>query len=344
MGKLRFSVIIPVFNKAEFLDSAFSSLLKQMSELDEMILVDDGSVDGSGDICDRYESEFENVHVIHQKNTGVSAARNKGVDSSKGRYLLFIDCDDTVEAGLLTAAEKAMTNQQMMIFGMSFDYYRNGQIERADELSYSENTIYSKSQIIEFINPLFQTNCLSSACNKVFKADVIRENQLYFNQNMYLYEDLDFVLRYLAVLKNDDHVLIERHPYYHYRLQAQQSNVGGRVRDLNKLLRNMDELKKGFDEFGRSLHNTSCSNKLYTEIYLDLLYAHLVNSTNLKDSVQDMVKHFTLQIDEVQLSGIRLEIYNYLQKADTVGLEKFVVRMKRKAAIRKTIKKMIRKR
>lgn len=87
------SVIIPVYNSSEFLEDAINSVLSQ-DVCYEIILVDDGSTDSSGQICDRYGAIYDNIIVIHQKNSGVTKARNAGFENSKGEYILFLDSDD----------------------------------------------------------------------------------------------------------------------------------------------------------------------------------------------------------------------------------------------------------
>lgn len=93
------SVIVPVFNVAPYLSDCIESILAQTHERLDVILVDDGSTDGSGGMCDRYQQRDERIRVIHQENSGLSAARNTGLEASQGRWLTFIDSDDWVDAG-----------------------------------------------------------------------------------------------------------------------------------------------------------------------------------------------------------------------------------------------------
>lgn len=95
---IKVSVIVPVYNVKDYLDRAVKSLLNQTLKKEiEIILVDDGSTDGSQDICDKYAQTDDRVVVIHQENSGVSAARNNGIDIAKGEYIGFVDSDDYVE-------------------------------------------------------------------------------------------------------------------------------------------------------------------------------------------------------------------------------------------------------
>ena len=96
-----FSIIIPVFNCDRYLKTAVESVLNQPVDDLEIILVDDGSTDKSGEICDYYASTYENIVVIHQENQGVSAARNRGLICAQGNYILFLDADDCFVEGMI---------------------------------------------------------------------------------------------------------------------------------------------------------------------------------------------------------------------------------------------------
>lgn len=112
MGKnMLVSVIIPVYNVAEYLDDCLHSVVAQTYPILETILIDDGSTDASGAMCDRWAKRDKRITVLHQENLGLSAARNAGLDHATGEYILFVDPDDTVAptyAESLLAAAIAM--------------------------------------------------------------------------------------------------------------------------------------------------------------------------------------------------------------------------------------------
>ena len=91
------SIIVPVYNVKDYLDECFKSILRQSYKNYEVIIVDDGSTDGSSEICDYYASNYLNFKVIHEKNAGVSCARNAGLRTCRGDYISFLDPDDIIE-------------------------------------------------------------------------------------------------------------------------------------------------------------------------------------------------------------------------------------------------------
>lgn len=97
---IKVSIIVPVYNVKDYLERAIKSLINQTLKEIEIILIDDGSTDGSQDICDKYSQEDDRVVVIHQKNGGVSAARNNGISIARGEYIGFMDSDDYVESDM----------------------------------------------------------------------------------------------------------------------------------------------------------------------------------------------------------------------------------------------------
>lgn len=122
---MRFSVIVPVYNVEAYLPACMESLLKQDCKDMEILLVDDGSTDGSGMLCDGYETAYpEAVRVIHQENGGLGAARNSGLREARGEYVLFVDSDDWLHPDTLSVLSRQIDEQDadMYIFGFYYAY------------------------------------------------------------------------------------------------------------------------------------------------------------------------------------------------------------------------------
>lgn len=176
-----YSFIIPMYNCRETLRACVESIRTAALSQYEILLIDDGSTDGSGGLCDVLAEEFPEIRVFHQKNAGVSAARNLGLREAKMDNILFVDGDDTVDGAALREILRA--EGDLVIFGAEgvACHPVPGEVNwRA-----------------EFEN-LFWENSLSPVWNKVYKKRILQDNSLYFREDLFLYEDLEFVLRYLV--------------------------------------------------------------------------------------------------------------------------------------------------
>lgn len=112
----RFSIIVPVYNAGTKLETCIGSVRGQTFNDFELILIDDGSTDGSGSICDLNAADDARVKVIHQGNQGVSSARNAGIDAACGDIVLFVDSDDSIEKDLLSEIDSKMNREMDVLF------------------------------------------------------------------------------------------------------------------------------------------------------------------------------------------------------------------------------------
>lgn len=236
----KYSLIIPVYNCIDYLPACVESVLNQTQQDFELLFVDDGSTDGSGDLCDEMSEKHTQVKAFHKSNGGAASARNAGIDNASGDYLLFIDSDDTIEPNTLELIDETVVEADMVIFGMAFDYYgKSSCIERTENLSCGHEGLFGTEEIINSFKSFFEDNALSSACNKCFRRDIIRENGLQFVEGMTMYEDLEFALRYIKRAKK---VLCIGQTLYHYRLSDAEKQWKSRVSDLDKLRDNLSKL------------------------------------------------------------------------------------------------------
>ena len=239
---MKYSVIVPVYQCERDLTACVGSVLAQTESDWELLLVDDGSTDGSGELCDRLAAEDERIRVFHQANKGASGARNTGLEHARGNYILFLDGDDTVEEELLErlSAILAPGDVQMVIFGMSFDYYDlNDKLIKSEAKSIRHRETAARQEFLDDYSDYFSDNALSSACNKAISAELLRENRIRFSEQMILYEDLDFVLKALPYCNR---IAFLDRTSYHYRIRKEQDHFAHRVKDITKLHCNLAEL------------------------------------------------------------------------------------------------------
>ena len=208
------SIIIPVYNVEKYLDECLISILNQEFKDYEIILINDGSKDNSGNICNEYSQKYSFISVIHQKNKGLSEARNSGLRIAKGEYILFIDSDDYIEKGSLKLiAKKVAQNKKIdVVFLNAIKFYPDGKKILMKD-GYIEKKINgkSKNEVMKYLANL--SKFPGSACTKLISNKLIRENELYFQKNL-LSEDIEWTVRLLKVANNFLYINI---PYYYYR-------------------------------------------------------------------------------------------------------------------------------
>lgn len=202
------SVIVPVYNTASYLRGCIESIIAQTHDKLELILVNDGSEDGSGDICDEYAKSDKRVFVIHQSNKGVSNARNAALKTARGQYMAFIDSDDLIEKDMLESLVNLFEHDEQCDLAVS-GYFRNG-IEEKNEFPGGVSVFNQVSTVREMANLNGFTGHL---WNKLFKADIIRKYCIDFDENLTHCEDSLFCHEYARYLKKSCFV---NQPKYYY--------------------------------------------------------------------------------------------------------------------------------
>ena len=164
------SIIVPVYKVEKYLPRCIDSILAQTFGDFELILIDDGSPDGCGRICDEYARKDKRIVVIHQKNMGVSAARNAGLDIARGRYIGFVDSDDWIEPRMYEVMMDAIRENgaDMAVCGVRYAD-EDGKFTRADRLS---EGVYSRAGLLEDVFAM-PNRLGGGCCNKVFDASKI---------------------------------------------------------------------------------------------------------------------------------------------------------------------------
>lgn len=120
------SIVIPVYNVEKYLDECLGSIIKNYHTNVEVILVDDGSTDKSGSLCDKYDKKYEFISVIHKKNGGLSSARNVGIEKAKGKYIWFVDSDDYISNDSISNILEEAKKDGDLIIGNYLVFYPNG--------------------------------------------------------------------------------------------------------------------------------------------------------------------------------------------------------------------------
>lgn len=195
------SIIVPVYNVERYLAKCLDSLLAQNINQDyyEIILIDDGSTDSGGDMCDEFATRNHNIKVVHQKNQGLSVARNVGLKIAQGKYVLFVDSDDFIQEGVLAALIREMEELELDILRFRIRRVRERDMAYAETQDYN----YQSSKLYVYNGHDFLINRLGNGCyacqfliNKVF----LLQNELYFRSGI-IFEDTEWTPRVLEKAK-----------------------------------------------------------------------------------------------------------------------------------------------
>ncbi len=266
----RISVIVPVYKVEPYLHRCVDSILAQTYQDFELILVDDGSPDNCGKTCDEYAEKDARIHVIHQKNGGLSAARNAGLKLAQGDYICFLDSDDFIDNTLFGSAVEAMKNSDMVTINCRLIDEEG--IETGF-LSFPSETINILAEIDRFkflATDYFDFRVGFAVWLHFYRKKIIDENRIVFEDNRMVFaEDMFFTFCYLLHAN-----LVDCIPgiYYNYTQRSssimgtQTTNYNiGRINELSKALKNYLFAQKGLEVFKKNypiIHLQVMSNVL----------------------------------------------------------------------------------
>lgn len=211
------SIVIPIYCNEGYLRRCLDSVINQTYKNLEIILVDDGSTDGSGAICEEYAARDGRITVIHQSNMGVSAARNSGLRICQGKYIGFVDGDDWIEKDMFSFLEglAELNNAEIAACG----YYLNDEADPAlalecePELISQEAAIVMSLELTEF--------CLdASVYNKIYKRDIYRVNGIEFDEDITIGEDMLWLCQFIIC---SEKIVYSQTPKYHVVTNAESA-------------------------------------------------------------------------------------------------------------------------
>lgn len=221
---INISIVVPVYNSETTLSQCVESLLTQTVSSVEIILVDDGSKDRSGKICDEYAQKDSRIKVFHKMNEGVSAARNDGIMLAAGETVMFVDSDDCIRRDMCEVMWnlRRKNGSDLCICGFEHHYYKAGRIVKREisvpnpaEFRISENHLNSRC-----FTDLYTRYFIFSPWNKLYSTEIIKKSALSFSRRFSVGEDLMFNLSYL---RHCSTVSVINEPLYFYRREENES-------------------------------------------------------------------------------------------------------------------------
>lgn len=261
------SVIVPVYNVEKYLDRCIKSIINQTFEDIEIILVNDGSTDRSGDICDEYKRKDSRIKVIHQNNKGVSNARNKGILEASGDYIQFVDSDDWIE-------KEFCENVYNQIYKYNPDIIFTGFILEDDhgnlirEKIPNKNFINSNEDLKIRVAQMYNEGLLGYSFTNIYRKDILDKYNIKFNESMNLFEDEEFIFNYFKYVKN---AIFLENSYYHYIKYGVNEKTLSNVENKNASYFKELAFKRMF-ELVSDLENEDCIKLLIQIAYVQTYY------------------------------------------------------------------------
>lgn len=206
------SVIVPVWNGEKYLEECVESILGQSLREIEIILVDDGSTDGTWPLMERFAERDGRIRLLRRANSGVSEARNAGLDISTGRYIRFVDADDRLPPdSMRLLVEKAQERDSDLVLAAYTEVLGRGRYLR--DLGKCEDTV-DNSEFLRRLEKLSNSFYYGVLWNKLFRGDIIRGKRVRFVSGLAWGEDFAFVMRYLTYAER---IRYTTEPVYDYR-------------------------------------------------------------------------------------------------------------------------------
>ena len=260
------SVIVPVYNGEQYLRECINSICNQSYKELEIIIINDGSNDNTSKIARQIKNEDNRVIYVEHENKGVSYSRNKGLDLATGEYIVFVDCDDTVEKEYIELLLNKITKNNLDIVSCGYtDISIYGTIKLND--FYMGNSILNKD---EFINNIFK-GIGGTLWGKIFKAEIINKNKIRLKNNIFMCEDMLFVLQY--AMKSKVFGAIEESLYNYNRKNENSVSSKINFKYFNNLVDVMKEIEKILNE-----------NK-YDRQFIDYILSERIKKLSLSFSI-----------------------------------------------------------
>lgn len=286
------SIIVPVYNAASFLDQCIASILSQSFKDFELLLIDDGSKDESGVLCDEYARKDARVKAYHKENGGVSSARNLGLNKAKGKYICFIDPDDWVHKEYIKFLVHGFSNK----IGLSMCGYNKVDERGNVYFSYTKNipTFFSRDYCLKLFFNRDVKQYQRYLWNRMLLMNIIKKHSIYFKENIYYKEDGLFLVEYLSSEKMDIYMTNEN--LYFYRMNRNSAMEKIQQAFQPKFISNLEAYTAIIDSIKRINNNY-------------LTYQAMFSMTNCYFYIKKMLKQFNIK-DKVITKRIN-DIYRY---------------------------------
>ena len=298
------SVVVPVYNVENYLDECVRSVLGLEVDF-ELILVDDGSTDTSGDLCDKWAEYEKRIHVIHQENGGLSSARNTGIRNAKGEYVLFLDSDDFLNTEEANQMLEHLIEKPDVLVGLYRNYYPENLVESQfeDEHCGDVASRIGKTSIIDFLStvPTDGKSFFMTAWRFVCRREILLNCDLFFLPGIY-HEDEEWTQRLFCCIST---VFVSCNFFYNYR-QGRKDSITARVsskHDLD-LLTIMERASKLIRNENLEAERVKYIRRRMAGLYIDFVAHSYLLENNQRTEIAERIRPIQ-KICRSELSGCK---------------------------------------
>lgn len=246
MNLVKVSIIIPIYKIPEIdLKKCIESCRRQTLKEIEIILVDDGSPDNCGNICDEYAKKDDRIKVIHKKNEGVSSARNLGILKARGKYIGFVDADDWIEKDFYEKMIEFGEKNQLDIVISGFVKDKDNRI--LEVLKRDKKRVFNSLGALK--NLLARKIYDWSPWDKIYRKDIIKKYNIFFDLNVNMGEDLDFIWKLFNKTNNIGYISLNKYHYcYRENSAVTNKNPKKKISSISVMKKILDEVKNRNDD------------------------------------------------------------------------------------------------
>jgi glycosyltransferase involved in cell wall biosynthesis len=308
ISKITYSVIIPVFNVEKSILNTINSINIQYDNNFEILLIDDHSKDGTSLICKKIANKYKYIKFYSNPKKGVSSARNFGIKKASGKYIVFVDADDTIADNYFQIINSHVKND-LLIFGFQFINQNNDII---NEIS-CENTIFDHDDfIMNYLLRYIDNSLMYSVCNKVFSKKIITNNNVLFNENYSFNEDILFCLNYLKYCKRIENISTILYNYYYDTNGLSKNYKDNSFDSLNDVY---NDVLINYNEKDDEFLNTLFFNKILENIMKICISKNIcfnIKISELKKIRKSTFFYRTLKNSDIKGKNIIIKILMYL--------------------------------
>lgn len=253
-----FSIIIPAYNVDKYIEQCIESIINQDRSKFEIIIINDGSTDKTGFICNKYSAKYSNIRVFHTENRGVSRARNLGLSEAKGEYVLFVDADDWVTSDYIEVISKEIEGVDLLFFSNNRFIYGNVIMQSYSD-AYAKNRAELEALILNIKKQKYEY--FGFTWNKCFKRNIISVNNILFVENLSVREDEVFTNLYCRRINS---IKYTKKILYNYREQITGLTYKEKSQEEWILMcKSLDESTKGISNVALLSYEKSRIMKYY---------------------------------------------------------------------------------